>query len=100
MLYVHANERFMPLTPAESILISLRMLLEMIHNADAADVRANSSIIISQLDELLNPIRDRARGAPSQVYPAIQLGYGIPKVRDVRTFVSEARALFAGGRQP
>ena len=65
MLYVRGkNERFMPQTPAESILISLRMLLEMIHNADAADVRANSSIIISQLDELLNPVRDRARGAP------------------------------------
>ncbi len=88
----------MPHTPAESISTSLRTLLETIRNSDTTDVRAKSSILVSQLDELLNPVRDRVRGAPSQIYPAIQLGYGIPKVRDVRTFVSEARALFANGQ--
>jgi len=71
----------------------------MRRNSD--NIRADIAIAISELDRLLDPrasMNGASRPARGEVCPAVQLGIGIPKVRDTRLSVSEAKSLFNRGQ--
>jgi hypothetical protein len=76
----------------------LQKMLRALRNRDIEAVRTDGAVIISELDVLLEPVLT-GRGTSSKVSLAVQQGYGIPKVRDVRTLVSEARSLFSRAQQ-
>jgi len=64
-------------------------------------IRTDIAIAISELDHLLDPkgsVNGVNRPPRGEVCPAVQLGIGIPKVRDTRLSVSEAKSLFNRGQ--
>ena len=86
----------------QNLLASLQRLRDSVHRGNSERVRIDAAIITSELDHLLDPKGTPITGvrpARGEVSLAIQLGLGIPKIRDTRTLVSEARVLFANGQR-
>jgi hypothetical protein len=87
----------------ESVSQRLRDLLEQIQANKADQVDAHWSLLSEDLNRLLQPIRDRSktgtRSAPPPIYPAIEMGFGIERVTEVKSLVSEGVSFF-DNRQP
>lgn len=85
----------------QQILTALTRMLGNVRRQHSESVRADAAVAISELDHLLDPkgsINGATRVMRGDICPAIQLGLGIPKVRDTRLYVSEAKALFRSGQ--
>jgi hypothetical protein len=86
----------------ESVSQQLRDLLEQIRANNADQIEAHWSIVSEDLNWLLRPIHDRSktgtRSASPPRYPAIEMGFGIERVKAVKSLVSEGVSVF--DRQP
>lgn len=86
----------------QTLLAALRRMLDSVRRGQAEGVRTDAAIITSELDHLLDPkgtLGTLRRAARGDVCLAVQLGLGIAKIRDTRTLISEARALFTNGQR-
>jgi hypothetical protein len=86
----------------QTLIATLRRMLNSVHRGHGESVRTHAAIITSELDHLLDPkgtLNPLGRAARGDVCIAVQLGLGIPKIRNTRMLVSEARALFTKGQR-